>query len=346
MNQQLIHMKNFLHCMGCQKAWLGGFFRMQFYSSQSLRSIMDTATIKYNANLQFLGFLQECGVITATLQGAAEAYKSVTSVNWRCSPACPASQADFEDWQKNAATEPWILSAAYLPIYTLINDTNLQNSFKEAMINHFAQSYIKNEILPALSIFTDVNNKLPIFIGDPTCPIPSNTIQGVRWDDNFCGPATTDSYGHHCCESSQNGKYCANIEGYNATQFTKLISIVKQNKMIIESQITNLTNEGNALLKDSIINVEKFTQFANNFVNLAQIMESGIIDANCTWSAPGHVCVYDPHDDKHFCHDQGNHLWCGCNGPYDACDNPVSCPTEPTVNTMEYLQGTNQTITF
>eukprot|EP01084_Bolivina_argentea_P189293 325557_1 len=288
----------------CTETFTGGYFRCEYYTSESFIGVMDKAEIEYQAGLYFMGFLQKSGAVAATIAPAAAAFKQATLFNCHCSPSCPDSQSSYEQWQTEATYYPWLISLKYAPVTDLITNTTIRANMKVATANHLAHSYLQYEVLPALSIFAIAIKNAVILQGDSNCPAPANFIIGT------------------CTTGNCNLNHFYTTE--TGSPFNDIYNKVKQQQIAVNSSIYSMMSQANSMLQESIINVTQLNQFGTQFISTTNIMESGISVKQCQINAPYDGCIQElviP-------------TCCVCNS-ITAC----GCPTKVVTNKLTYLTG-------
>eukprot|EP01084_Bolivina_argentea_P083105 150484_1 len=307
-------------------AYAGGTLRCDYYTQKSFTSVMDTASIQAQGGFNLDGFLQKSGAVAVTVAPVAKAWIDATKFTCTCygGAGCPDSQPSYEQWLKDLWSVPHLFELSFDPIYNLISDPIRATSMKLAVSNHFTHSYLQYEVIPALNIFTVMIKNGLVVSGNPACPIPDSMSN--------MAPCGTPCNGHTCCSSSLNGHYCRTRNG---APFTTDYNNVKTQQPAVNSSIYALLNEANVLVKEPIINITQLTQFANQFISLVNVMETGIATKTCQFTKPQTICRY--------CSNFNNigFIYCNCNEPSSyCCGSPTVCPTSPgPMNRIAYLAG-------
>jgi len=169
-----------------------------------------------------------------------------------------------------------------------------------------------------LSIFKKViQNAVGKVVGDPSCPADKGHVI-----------ATCDTAKN--CNKQHWALYYVERIG---VPLTDLIQKVKKRQIAVNQTIYELESQAKVLVSEPIIDMSNVTVFAQQFIGITNMIESGITTAECRTSAPISGCGHRSH---HHHHPEEFECW-NCNKTYP--NFPCQNMAPGAITSITYLKG-------
>eukprot|EP01084_Bolivina_argentea_P262070 443098_1 len=288
----------------------GGVFHLRYETDKYLLTKMSSKKISEQGSISFWNYLTASGAVTGGEKQVDERFASMSTTITTCKGGsfCPnAKSNDYSEWQTSVASAPWIMSAKFIPMWKLIDDKQISDSFVSAILNHQQMAYLNHEIQENIETVKGVIQK-----GIQSIQCNHKRINGLNCTDYMQKCVSTVCNNHNnltYCTKQAPGTACNNFDG-NAepgrTMFTEqdtfhsyvpsggLFSFnewLYTKQTVILQQISEIQSNVNELLKLPMIhNQTLFDKTATLWKNTLLFAQSEYVWETNTYYPQNRLC--------------------------------------------------------